>query len=83
MIPPSLLVEDILAAGAGASLPEAAQILAEEGPVLLKEVLIDKAGIQFDHEPDGALSLRAGSRPFAAGASSTLATARARPSARA
>jgi L-aspartate oxidase len=35
-----LLVEDILAAGAGASLPQAARILAEEGPVLLDEVLV-------------------------------------------
>jgi L-aspartate oxidase len=51
-----LLVEDILAAGAGASLPKAAEILAEQGPPLLKEVLIDKAGIQFDREPDGELS---------------------------
>jgi L-aspartate oxidase len=51
-----LLVEDILAAGAGASLPRAAEILAEQGPLFTKEVLIDHAGIQFDHEPDGALS---------------------------
>ncbi|MGC1376457.1 MAG: L-aspartate oxidase [Anaerolineales bacterium] len=52
----ALLVEDILAAGAGASLPKAAQILAEEGPALLEKILIEKAGIEFDHEPDGALS---------------------------
>ncbi len=51
-----LLVKDILAAGAGASLPKAAQILADEGPVLLKKVLIETAGVQFDREPDGALS---------------------------
>jgi L-aspartate oxidase len=32
-----LLVRDILTAGAGASLPEAARILAQEGPGLLEE----------------------------------------------
>ena len=50
-----LLVQDILAAGAGASLPEAARILAEEGPVLLEKVLLGEAGITFDHDPGGAL----------------------------
>ena len=48
-----LLVEDILAAGAGASLPKAARILAEEGPGLLQEVLVGTAGVVFDHEKDG------------------------------
>jgi L-aspartate oxidase len=50
---PELLVEDILAAGAGASLPRAAQILAEEGPALLKEILIDKVKVPFDEQGDG------------------------------
>ncbi|MBI4765366.1 MAG: L-aspartate oxidase [Deltaproteobacteria bacterium] len=50
---PELLVEDILAAGAGASLPRAAQILAEEGPVLLKEILIDKVKVPFDEQSNG------------------------------
>jgi L-aspartate oxidase len=50
---PELLVEDILAAGAGASLPRAAQILAEEGPALLKEILIDKVKVPFDEQSDG------------------------------
>jgi L-aspartate oxidase len=49
----SLLAEDILAAGAGASLPEAAEILAEEGPSLLQEMLVQTAGIHFDHTPAG------------------------------
>ena len=48
-----LLVADILAAGAGASLPKAARILAEEGPGLLEEVLVGTAGIVFDREKDG------------------------------
>ncbi|HUH97043.1 MAG TPA: L-aspartate oxidase [Anaerolineales bacterium] len=51
-----LLVKDVLAAGAGASLPESARILAEHGPRLLEEVLIGQAQIQFDHESDGSLS---------------------------
>lgn len=50
---PDLLVEDILAAGAGASLPEAAHILAEEGPGLLEEVLVKTAGIAFDLGSNG------------------------------
>ncbi len=48
-----LLVEDILAAGAGASLPSAARILAEEGPMLLEDVLVNTAGIHFDHKSGG------------------------------
>jgi L-aspartate oxidase len=48
-----LLVEDILAAGAGASLPLAARILAEQGPKMLQEVLVQTAGIAFDRESNG------------------------------
>jgi L-aspartate oxidase len=51
-----LLIQDILAAGAGASLPEAARILAEEGPGLVEQVLIDKARVEFDREADGTLA---------------------------
>jgi L-aspartate oxidase len=50
---PELLVEDILAAGAGASLPRAARILAEEGPALLKEILVEKAQVPFDEQGNG------------------------------
>jgi L-aspartate oxidase len=50
-----LLVEDILAAGAGASLPSAAKILATEGPELLQQTLVDYAGIKFDRTSDGKL----------------------------
>lgn len=53
---PGLLAQDILAAGAGASLPEAARILAEEGPGRLEEILITVAGVGFDREPGGALA---------------------------
>jgi L-aspartate oxidase len=47
------LVEDILAAGAGASSPRAARILAEEGPALLKEILVEQSGVAFDVNAEG------------------------------
>jgi L-aspartate oxidase len=50
-----LLTADILAAGAGASSPKAARILAEEGPLLLDRILVNEAGIVFDHDADGGL----------------------------
>ena len=49
------LVADILSAGAGASLPSAAQILADEGPGLLQKTLIETAKVEFDHASDGEL----------------------------
>ncbi len=51
-----LLVKDILAAGAGLTLPQAARILAEEGPRLVQEVLITRAGVAFDRKPNDSLS---------------------------
>ena len=51
-----MLVRDILAAGAGASFPQAAEILAEEGPSCLEEVLMREAPVGFDRDPDGALA---------------------------
>lgn len=45
---PQRLVDDILAAGAGLSNPEAASLLSREGPRLVKEILIDELGVQFD-----------------------------------
>jgi L-aspartate oxidase len=51
-----LLVHDILEAGAGASLPEAAQILAAEGPKRLEKLLITEASVGFDRNPDGELA---------------------------
>jgi L-aspartate oxidase len=47
------LVSDILAAGAGASSPYAARILAEDGPRLIQEILIEKANITFDRDSVG------------------------------
>lgn len=51
-----LCVADILAAGAGASSPQAARILAEEGPELLQEILIETAQVPFDRTPEGDLA---------------------------
>ncbi|HKE57792.1 MAG TPA: FAD-dependent oxidoreductase, partial [Pyrinomonadaceae bacterium] len=48
-----LLFEDIIAAGAGVTLPAAAQILADEGPLLLNEILERTAGVVFDHDSAG------------------------------
>lgn len=53
---PDLLVQDILAAGAGLSLPSAARILADEGPRLVEALLIRELGVPFDREPDGRLA---------------------------
>jgi L-aspartate oxidase len=51
----SILVEDILAAGAGLSYPPAAQLLAERGPGLIKDILIDQAGLEFDRGSNGQI----------------------------
>jgi L-aspartate oxidase len=48
-----LLVKDILAAGAGLSLPSAARILATEGPGLVHEVLVNTLDVAFDKRPNG------------------------------
>lgn len=48
-----LLVEDILAAGAGLSLPSAVRTLAEEGPQLVRKVLVETSGVSFDRTSDG------------------------------
>jgi L-aspartate oxidase len=51
-----LLVEDILGAGAGLSSPEAARLLAEDGPRLVNEILVDKLKVPFNREADGTLA---------------------------
>lgn len=50
---PELLLADILAAGAGVSSPQAARILAEEGPAVLHDVLEKTADVEFDTGADG------------------------------
>lgn len=51
-----LLVEDILGAGAGLSSPNAARLLAEKGPRLVQEILVDKLQVPFNREADGTLA---------------------------
>ncbi len=53
---PELLAKDILHAGAGHCNPQAAKILSEEGPLLFRQILLDKASVSFDRS-DGELSL--------------------------
>src|SRR5258708_18259177 len=52
---PDLLVNDILQAGAGLSSPQAARILAEEGPDLVRSILMERCGVKFDVDSMGAL----------------------------
>jgi L-aspartate oxidase len=48
---PEKLVSDILTAGAGLSSPEAAWLLSREGPRLVKQILIEELGVNFDRAP--------------------------------
>jgi L-aspartate oxidase len=50
---PAILANDIIEAGAGVTSPEAARILAEEGPPLLHEVLEQTARVTFDQDTNG------------------------------
>ena len=50
---PELLLADILAAGSGVSSPQAARILAAEGPALLHQVLEETARVVFDRDNEG------------------------------
>jgi L-aspartate oxidase len=54
---PALLAEDIMRAGAGLCNAQAVRLLAEQGPKLVHQVLIDKIGVPFDKTPDHKLSL--------------------------
>ncbi|MCB9644154.1 MAG: L-aspartate oxidase [Myxococcales bacterium] len=53
----ALLIEDLERAGAGHCNPEAVALLASEGPRLVREILLEKVGVDFDHTRDGDLSL--------------------------
>jgi L-aspartate oxidase len=50
-----LLVEDIVRAGDGLCYLPAVELLAERGPRLVKEILIDQAGLDFDRNSEGEL----------------------------
>jgi L-aspartate oxidase len=54
--PPELLVEDILEAGDHIGRREAAEQLAELGPALVMELLVERLGVPFDREPSGELA---------------------------
>lgn len=54
---PALLAEEINRAGAGHCNPKAVSILAEEGPGLVREILVEKVGVPFDRNGGGPLSL--------------------------
>jgi len=49
----NLLVDDVLQAGAGLSFPPAVELLAQEGPRLLDEIIIKQSGLEFDHDAKG------------------------------
>jgi L-aspartate oxidase len=49
-----LLTEDVLRAGAGLSSPSAVKVLAEEGPAVLNELLVERLGVEFDRDASGA-----------------------------
>jgi L-aspartate oxidase len=50
-----LLSEDIQRAGAGLCHPPAVRILAEEGPQLVRQLLVDKLGVPFETVPGNGL----------------------------
>lgn len=52
---PDLLVEDIVGAGAGLSSPQAARVLAVEGPDAVQSMLIERCGVNFDRAETGEL----------------------------
>ncbi len=54
---PASLAEDIIRAGAGYCNPQAVALLSEQGPDLVRQILIEKVGVRFDQDPGGELSL--------------------------
>jgi L-aspartate oxidase len=54
---PELLTQDIIHAGAEHCNPRAVAILAEQGPELVRQILIEKVGVSFDWDTRGEYSL--------------------------
>ncbi|MGC9348237.1 MAG: L-aspartate oxidase [Anaerolineae bacterium] len=50
-----LLAEDVLRAGAGLSLPDAVRVIAEQGPPLVQELLVEKLEVPFERDSSGNL----------------------------
>jgi len=53
---PEQLARDVVAAGAGLSLPSAVHTLAEEGPDLVQRILVEQAAVPFDRDASGRLA---------------------------
>lgn len=53
---PELLVNDILNAAAGAGLPAAAEVIANEGPDIVERMLLREAPVDFDRDKNGDLN---------------------------
>ncbi|HEX3583246.1 MAG TPA: L-aspartate oxidase [Thermoanaerobaculia bacterium] len=54
---PAKLVNDIIAAGAGISNESAVSFLAEEGPAVVKQILLDEMHVPFSTNEEGELDL--------------------------
>jgi L-aspartate oxidase len=75
---PRSLVKDILEAGAGLSQPEAVRHLAEQGPQIVKKILLEEIGVPFSRTTGGDLDFtREGAHSVARIVHSADATGRA------
>jgi L-aspartate oxidase len=75
---PDLLAQDIQHAGDGHCNPAAVRILSENGPRVLRELLLTKTPVEFDRNQDGSLSLvKEGGHSIARIVHATDATGRA------
>ena len=54
---PQKLIKDTLYAGGNINKQQAIKVLAQDGPQLVKQILIDELGIDFDKNADGMLDL--------------------------
>lgn len=54
---PELLSEDIMSAGAGLCYPPSVRLVAENGPRLVREILIERMGVEFDRAESGELDV--------------------------
>lgn len=52
---PELLAQDVHRAGAGICFDPAVRLLAERGPAIVEELLIERCGVPFDRRENGAL----------------------------
>lgn len=57
---PELLAEDVIRAGAGQNNSRSVNILAKQGPTLVREILLDRVGVHFDQNGQGLSLAREG-----------------------